>query len=168
MKFISEDVIWSEFWKRYYRRPENWRIYSGITKNRYPEVLISGEKESWLIRRESLYSGKMGIGGKLDENIAINPHLNPYGFREIPLKDLNKIFGMDGEEISQINRNNMIRDLLEKPPTTIERIKSSGIIRGPMLQSQQALPLITKDQKKLDLELNVEMKKWKLKRSFLQ
>lgn len=168
MKFIPEDVIWAEFWKKYYKRPESWRIYSGITKNRYPEVLISGEKESWMIRRESLYSGKMGIGGKLEENIAINPYSNPYGFRGIPVRDINKILSIKEDDVNQIERSNIIRELLEKPPTTIERIKSPLAIQGPMLQSSQALPLISKDQKILDKELNIEMKKWKLRRSYLQ
>ncbi len=168
MKFIPEDMIWAEFWKKYYKNPESWRIYSGITKNRYPEVLISGEKESWLIRRESVYTGKLGIGGKLEENIAINSYINPYGFREIPLRDINRILSINGNDIGQTDRSDIIRELLEKPPTTIEKIKSPLVIRGPMLQSNQALPLISKDQKKLDEELNIEMKKWKLRLSYLQ
>ncbi len=167
MKFIPENVIISDFWKKYFRQPVGWRMYSGITDNGHPELLITGEKESWLIRRDSLYSGKLGIGGKLEGDILINPRVDSFGFREIPNKYFNKILSMNNEVIDQEEKSKIIAALLEKPPTTLDRIKSSGVIRGPMVQSYSALPLISDQQVELDSKLNIEMNKWKRRISYL-
>jgi len=168
VKFIPENVIISDFWKKYFRHPDGWRIYSGITSDGHPELLISGEKESWLIRRDSLYNGKLGIGGRLDGDISINPRVDSFGFREIPNQYLNKILSMNNEEVGHEEKTNIIAALLEKPPTTLERIKSSSVIRGPMVQSSCALPIISKEQEELDSKLNIEMNKWKRRISYLQ
>ncbi len=168
MKLIPENVILAEFWKKYYRQPDGWRMYSGVTANGYPELFITGEKESWLIRRDSLYNGKLGIGGKLEGDIMMNPRVNPYGFREIPTQYIDKILTMNKNDINQEEKTKMIAALLDKPPTTFEKIKSPGVIRGPMVQSPHALPLISKEQADLDKKLNIEMNKWKRRISYLQ
>ena len=168
MKFIPENEIWEEFWKRYHRRPEGWRIYSGITMNGYPEVLITGEKESWLMRRDSVYSGKLGIGGRIEDNSMVKPIANSFGFREISIHDMDKIFMINREDIDQKEKIKIITGILKKPPTTLEEIKSSGVIQGPMLQSNQALPIISREQAELDRELNNELNKWKRRISYLQ
>ena len=168
VELIPENVILAEFWKKYYRRPDGWRLYSGVTKDGYPELFITGERESWLIRRDSLYNGKLGIGGKLEGDIMMNPRVNPYGFREIPAQYIDKILMMNKGNIDQEEKTRMIAALLEKPPTTLERIKSPGVIRGPLIQSPDALPLISKEQADLDKNLNIEMNKWKRRISYLQ
>ncbi len=168
MKLIPEDVICAEFWKRYFRRPEGWRLYSGVSTKGYPELLITGEKESWLVRRDSLYSGKLGIGGRIAGDIEVNPRMDPYGFREIPRRYVERILAMDGEGIDPVEKTKIITDILKKPPTTLDRIRSPGAIQGPMIQSYQALPLISNEQAKLDRDLNIEMDKWKRRIPYLQ
>ena len=168
VKFIPENVIISDFWKKYFRQPDGWRMYSGVTANGHPELLITGEKESWLIRRDSLYSGKLGIGGRLEGDILINPRVDSFGFREIPNRYFNKILSMNNKDIDQEEQSKIIAALLEKPPTTLEKIKSQGVIRGPMVQSPHALPVISKEQAELDNKLDIEMKKWKRRISYLQ
>jgi hypothetical protein len=167
VNLLRENAIWAEFWKRYFGRPEGWRIYSGISTNGYPELLINGEKESWLVRRDSLYSGKLGIGGRISGDIKMDPRVDPFGFREIPRRYLERILAMD-EGFDPVEKTKMITDILKKPPTTLDRIRSPGAIQGPMVRSYQALPLISNEQAKLDKELNMEMDKWKRRIPYLQ
>jgi hypothetical protein len=167
VKLLPEDVICAEFWKRYFRRPDGWRLYSGVSTKGYPELLIAGEEESWLVRRDSLYSGKLGIGGRIAGDIEVNPEVSPYGFREIPRRFLEKLMSME-EGNDLVDKTKIITDILKKPPTTLDRIRSPGAIQGPMIQSYQALPLISKEQAKLDRDLNIEMDKWKRRISYLQ
>ena len=72
MEIVPEDVIWAEFRKKYEEKPKGWRIHSGLSPKGFPELLISGPKESWLMKRESLYSGKLGVGGRIPEGIKLN------------------------------------------------------------------------------------------------
>ena len=41
VELIPENVILAEFWKKYYRQPDGWRMYSGVTANGYPELFIT-------------------------------------------------------------------------------------------------------------------------------
>jgi hypothetical protein len=167
VKILPEESIWTEFWKRYFRRPGGWRLFSGISAKGYPELLISGEKDSWLLRRESLYNGKSGIGGRISGDLKLDSEVDTYGFREIPKRYLEKIAAMD-EGASSQDKTEIISKILKKPPTTLDKIRSPTIIHGPMMLSSQALPLISEEQEKLDHALNIEINKWKSRVRYIQ
>ncbi|MFQ6135183.1 MAG: hypothetical protein ACE5KU_05150 [Nitrososphaerales archaeon] len=161
MSIIPEEEIWAEFWRGYSRGPEAWRMYFGVSAKGYPELLITGEKESWLVRRESLFSGKPGIGGRIAEDIRMKPRIEPYGFREIPRCYLKKIVAMIERSVDPVDETKIITDILKQPPTTLDRIRSPSVIQGPLVHSYQPLPLISEEQMELNRKLDIELDKWK-------
>jgi hypothetical protein len=158
---LSEEIVWNEFWKRYSKKPKAWRIYSGLSGKGHPELLISGEDDSWIIRRESLYSGKLGIGGRIPDGVKMNSKGAPYGFRELSQDVLDNIMMIiEGQKDPGV-RSKVINNILKKPPTTLERIQSPGVMQGPIVHSLNSLPLFSKEQARLDRKLNLEIDQWR-------
>jgi len=111
---LSEEIVWNEFWKRYSKKPKAWRIYSGLSSKGHPELLISGEDDSWIIRRESLYSGKLGIGGRIPDEVKMNSKSAPYGFRELSQDVLDNIMMIiEGQKDPRV-RSKIINNILSK------------------------------------------------------
>ena len=166
---ISEEQVWVEYWEKYRRRPEDWRMYSGISSKGYPELLILGKKDSWLLRRESLYSGKLGIGGRFSEtkqsDIEGGKMSTQFGFRPVPKKIVRRL--ATGQEMDLEERTRIITDILSQTPTTPDRIRSPLMVQGPLVQSPNPLPVISKEQVELDMKLDLELDKWKRRINYL-
>ena len=61
MSITPEDEIWKEVWRKYNQNPLGLKMYSGISSRGHPELLITSTKESWMIKRDSPYSGRPGL-----------------------------------------------------------------------------------------------------------
>jgi hypothetical protein len=167
MDILSEEIIWNEFWKQYSKKPKSWRIYSGLSSKGNPELLISGEDGSWIIRRDSLYSGKLGIGGKVSDEVRIKSKVAPFGFREISKDVLDNILMIiEGQKDARV-RANILNKILRKPPTTLESIQTQGVLQGPVLHTLNSFPLISEEQERLDVKLNFELNQMKRKLPYI-
>lgn len=168
MEIIPEDRVWEEFWRGYSRKPKVWRVYTGLSSKGYPEILLTGEQESWLIKRESIYSGKPGVGGRVMEGYDLGLKTEPFGLREVPVRMLEKIAssitsGIESQEVAQ-----MIIDTMGRPPSIPERISSPVALEGPILQTFKPLHLVSEKQIELDRRLELELEKWKSKIGYIR
>lgn len=170
MSLIPEEEIWAEYWRSYNQRPEGWRLYSGISVRGCPELLIAGEKESWLVRRESLYSGKLGVGGKIPRGIsrdsASGSIMGSYGFREVPGDYAERL--ARGESVDPAEKMRIIADILRHPPTPLDKITSPSLLQGPLTHSIRPLPIISEEQAELDRKLNLELDKWRRRLNYIR
>ena len=157
MNILSEDEIWKEFWRRYLKKPEGWRMRSGISEKGNPELLISGRKESWLIKRESLYSGRMGVGAKIGGINKMNSTIDSFGLRELPMDILETI----ASSADPVDSSKIFTDIIRnQTPTTPRKIRAPVMIQGPIMQSSNPLNLMSDKQVELDKKLDLELMKW--------
>ena len=171
MSMVPEEEIWEEFWQKKYKQdPDVWRIFRSESPKGYPELWIIGPQESWLLKRESLYSGKHGIGVKLDEGYGTKPMPPSYGFREVPQakylmeKAMEMVErGMDpAEAMARIFPilEKEIPAILQQRPTAPERIRSPIAVQGPIIAYRPS-HLLSERQMELDRKLDSELDKWK-------
>ena len=163
MSILPEEEIWKEFLKKHKRNPNVWRLYEGISRTGHPELLITGLKKSWLLKRDSLYSGRPGLGVELDEGYR-GPRIEPYGFREAPKYVMKKIVALVEEGIDPLKAIKMIIEheipnILSQRPISIDRIRSPMVMEGPVLYTNRPLPYFSKRQMELDRKLELELKK---------
>jgi len=164
MEIVPENIIWSEFRKKYEEKPKGWQIRSGLSPNGYPELLISGPSESWLMKRESLYSGKLGVGGRIPEGIKLNSKNESFGLRNIPANKLQHIMNTS----NALDVNKMMSNLMNTFPVPHQNITSPIALEGPVFQSRNPLNLVSRKHNALDKLLDIELSKWRSKLSYLK
>ena len=164
MEIIPENFIWSEFRKKYEEKPKGWRINSGLSSKGFPELLISGPKESWLLKRESLFSGKLGVGGKIPEGIKLTSKNESFGFRNIPLTKLQRVMNTS----NAFDVNDMMANLMNTFPVPHQNINSPIAIEGPVFSSLNPLNLVSRKHHTLDKLLDLELSKWRNNISYLK
>ena len=164
MEIVPEDVIWSEFRKKYEEKPKGWRIHSGLSPKGFPELLISGPKESWLMKRESLYSGKLGVGGRIPEGIKLNSKNESFGLRDLPINKIQRIMNTS----NALDVNKMMANLMNTSPIPHQNITSPVALEGPVFHSPKPLNLVSRKHNALDKLLDLEMSKWRSKISYLK
>ncbi|MEM4311187.1 MAG: hypothetical protein QXX95_02220 [Nitrososphaerales archaeon] len=163
MSILSEEEIWNEVLRKYNKNPLGFRIYSGISPSKNLELLITNPNESWLLKRDSLYSGKKGLGVRLNEKINIDIKVEQAGLRPIPGYIAKRLIAMSEEGI---NFGKIIEEILKQEPKSFDEIKKKkplGILQGPILHSLNPLQSLIGKQLELDKKLEYEIEK--LKRS---
>lgn len=164
VSIIPEEEIWKEVWKKYNLDPLGLRMYAGLSSTGHPELLITSPKDNWMIKRESPYSGKLGIGGRLEEYFKPKLQIDQAGFRPIPRYAIKKMIAMAGEGFDIIEATKIIESILAQEPTTFEelrRIRPPGVMQGPILHTYRSLQSIIGRQLEVDTKLEMELEKWK-------
>jgi hypothetical protein len=162
MQIISEEEIWKRFWKKYNREPKGWRIFSGLSEKGHPELRIVGKKETFLIKRESLYSGKLGIGGRISESIDEVRNKEQFGFREIPDRTIETLLSVTKDEVDTKKVNTIFGNILaQQPALSLEKIRSPIALQGPIVHSPRPLDLLSNEQMRLDGKIELELERWK-------
>lgn len=164
MSIMSEEEILKEFLKKYNQNPLGWRMSTGISPAGHSELLITHPNYSWLIKRDSPYSGVPGIGGRLEG--YLNPRLGveQSGYRPIPRHSMKKIIAMVEEGIDPIEAIKIIGTILTQQPATfdeLKRMRPPGVVQGPILHSYRPIQSIIGRQLELDLKLEAELEKLK-------
>ena len=164
---MPEGEIWKEVWKRYNQNPLGLRMYAGISSMGHPELLITSPKGSWMIKHDSPYSGKPGMGGRIESCVKPKLKVEQAGLRPIPRDAIRKMIAMVEEGIDITEATKLINSILAQEPTTFDnlrRIRPPAIMQGPILHSPRPLQSIIGGQLELDLKLDAELEM--LKRRF--
>lgn len=168
MSVMPEEEILRQFLRRYNQNPLEWRIYGGTSPAGYPEVLITNPGYSWLLKRDSQYSGMPGIGGRLEQCVSPKSISAQSGFRPISKYAMEKIVAMMEQGADPIEAMKIVETSLRQDPTTfdeIERIRPPGVLRGPIMLSHRPLQHIIGGQLDLDAKLEIELRKMQARRT---
>ena len=164
---MQEKEVWGEVWHRYNLKPVGYGICCTISSTGHPEILIVSPSRNWMIKRDSPYSGKPGIGGRLDDELDyVDPVLKKAGdsgVRPVPNYLMEKMERLARAGIDVMDAN-IIESLLKQPPATFDelrKIKPPVVLEGPIISSGRPLQSITGDrQLELDMALEAKLKKW--------
>ena len=171
MSITPEDEIWKEVWRKYNQNPLGLKMYSGISSRGHPELLITSTKESWMIKRDSPYSGRQGIGGRLQESIRPRLNVEQAGLRPIPRYAMKKMIAMAEGGIDIVEAAKIVGSILEQEPVTfdeLERIKPPSVMQGPIIHSPTSIQSIIGGQLELDMKLEGELEKLKRGLTYIQ
>jgi len=171
MSIAPEDEIWKEVWRKYNRNPLGLRMYAGISSGGHPELLITSAKESWMIKRDSPYSGRLGVGGRIQESISPRLDVEQAGLRPIPRHAMKKMIAMAEEGIDIVEAAKIIGSILAQEPVTfdeLERTRPPSIMQGPIIQSPTSLQSVVGGQLELDMKLELELEKLKKGLTYIQ
>lgn len=171
MSVTPEDEIWKEVWRKYNQNPLGLRMYAGISSRGHPELLITSAKESWMIKRDSPYSSRLGIGGRIQESVRPRLDVEQAGLRPIPRYAMKRMIALAEEGIDIVEAAKMISSILAQEPMTfdeLERTKPHSVMQGPIIQSPTSLQSIIGGQLELDRKLEIELDKFKRGLTYIQ
>ena len=168
MDIIPEEQIWKEVRNRYERNPLGLQMFSGTSPKGYPELFINSPEISWLIKRESLYTGKPGIGERIEGKFTKSvPQITQYGLRPLPKQSIRKLMMALEHGISSQDGIKTMHDLisstLQKEPKRFDEIIADDVLVGPVLPTSKPLSSLLGGQEELYKRLDYELDK--LKRS---
>ncbi|MEM2094395.1 MAG: hypothetical protein QXI32_03760 [Candidatus Bathyarchaeia archaeon] len=162
MSVTSEEEIWKQVWRRYNQNPLGMRMYAGVSPHGHPELLIVGPQESWIIKRDSPYSGRPGIGGVLQETVKPKVEVEQAGLRPIPRYALKKMMAMAEAGVDIVEVAKIIGSILAQDPVSfeeLERIRPPSVMQGPIVHSPAPIQSIIGGQVELDMKLEAELQK---------
>ena len=166
MGIISEEQIWREVQNRYEQNPLGLQMFYGTSPKGYPELFINSPEISWLIKRESIYTGKLGIGERIERKITKSiPQTTQYGLRPFPKQSIRKLMTAMEHGISSqdaINTmNNLISNTLQKEPRRLDEIMGDDVLLGPVLPARRPISSLIGGQSELYRRLDYELDKLK-------
>ncbi len=138
--------------------PPGWRVYAGLSTKGYPELVIASDREFWLLKRESLYTGKPGLAVRVGEPYGLDRGVAEFGFREIPrsaLEGLRRLAERQADPIEAYRR--VVLDILSRPPTLPGQAMGSGLLQGPVVHTGGPLPVLSQAQADLNARLEAEL-----------
>jgi hypothetical protein len=166
MDIIKENEILEEVRHSYNQSPLGFRIYCGLSHTGHPEILIASPSRNWMIKRDSPYSGKWGIGGRLDDKLEyadpILTKAGDSGIRPVPNYLMEKMANLDRMGVD-VTDTNIIDSLLKQPPATFDELRKTRppvVLEGPVIDLGRPLQSIIRGQLELDMALEAELKKW--------
>jgi len=168
MDIMSEVEIWKQFLRRYNQNPLGWRMYAGVSNAGYSELLINHPKHSWLIKRDSLYSGMPGIGGIIEDSVKPELRVEQTGIRPIPKHAIKKVVAMVEGGIDIMEATKIIDSILAQEPTNfdeLKRIRPPGVMQGPIVHFYRPIQSIVGGQLELDAKLEAELERLKERRT---
>jgi hypothetical protein len=153
MKSIKE--LLAEIDAKYNKNPLGWQFSIGQdSQGGYGNIYISNPQKVWQIKIDSLYKpNPYGLGtqlGNTDEfNDLISSGLPSFGFRPLLPTHLKRLqHGFDQERPV----NNIINEILNKKPVSIDQLGKSNYLMGPILHSPFK-GYVSDKQKELDRKM---------------
>jgi hypothetical protein len=171
MSVTSEDEIWRQVWRRYNQNPSGLRMYAGVSSHGHPELLITSPADTWIIKRDSPYSGRLGIGGVVQEPVRPRVEVEQAGLRPIPRYALKKMMALAEEGVDVVEAAKLIGSILAQEPVTfdeLKRMRPPSVMQGPIVHSPAPLQSIIGGQLELDRKLEVELEKMRRGLSYIQ
>jgi hypothetical protein len=162
LEIQSYEEILYEVFKKYNKKPNNWKVLISRNASGFWDVVFSNNEEAWIIKLDTIFKANpIGIGVKLDEEIKKDEIDDfPYGFRPIPkplIRNLTKEIQEKNLSLEEASKK-IINELKAIPPKPITIAQQSPITAVGPHHILQKLPLSQK-QKSLDKILNEQLRK---------
>lgn len=149
----SLDAVMAKILKLYDKNPLGWKILVGRDDAGYGSILIQTPEGLWEIKVDSLWKpNPIGVGAKIDKVGELEQIVgeSPYfGFRPVP-KDYIKTLKEAIEDHRPID--DIIKSLLSQNPTAVNKLRSTGVLSGPVIYRPE-IPYISDKQLELDVLL---------------
>ncbi|MHC1604559.1 MAG: hypothetical protein ACXQTP_01120 [Candidatus Methanofastidiosia archaeon] len=157
----SRDII-DEIVEKYNKNPRDWHVTLGSDNRGRYVVLITKNKHLWQIKAHHITPyNQISVGGKTKTSGKFQRDDLTFGWRNLTPKMLIKI----REDIK--NKGEISKELIEE----INEIETQpfdsdfeGILQGPIKLEANPVSIISKEQKKLDNLLTIEIEKLLLKK----
>ncbi len=166
MGIMSEEQIWKDVQRRYEQNPLGLQMFFGTSPKGYPELFINSPEISWLIKRESIYTGKLGIGERIESKFTKSiPKTTQYGLRPFPKRSIRKLMTAMEHGISSQDAiktmNNLISSTLQKEPKRLDEIIGNDVLLGPVFPARRPISSLIAGQSELYRRLDNELDKLK-------
>jgi hypothetical protein len=152
MKMEPADIMFERILKKYNKDPKSWNFSVGRGhEDKFFDILISHEKDVWQIKLDTLYKpNPLGVGVKVGRSGKAFDNPYPFGFRPIPE-------GFIPELLDAGFSPGIIEEIMRERPKPIDKIKTPGIVQGPITFSRGSLDFISERHRKLDNKLKMEL-----------
>ena len=143
----AEELL-REISRKYLYSPKGWRVYFSF-RGSYPTLLVSNQKNSWLLKFESPYrANPPGLGAELGETLTGDPGKYDFGLRPIDEKLVHDL-------VTKGLRKEIIESLLSREP--VNGVSGGNYLLGPYYRSD--LTFLSKKQVELERKLEKELSK---------